>query len=97
MAVQKGEDSSGGAELPPAAAAPVDSASLGPMALAEAILARKLRPRVADVRRIAEALLETARSPGKKKKKKKKDGTKAKKAAGRKRKLIKIPGQQDGQ
>ena len=50
-------------------------------ALAEGILARTIRPRVADIRRLAEAALK----PGKKKNKKA-----AKKAE---RKLSKIPGQ----
>ena len=60
--------------------------------LAEAVLARTVRPRVADVRRLAEAVL------AKGAKKKGKDGTK--KAGGKKakdqkgdRKLAKIPGQ----
>lgn len=60
--------------------------------LAEAVLARTVRPRVADVRRLAEAVL--AKTP----KKKGKGGTK--KSAGKKakapkaaRKLARIPGQ----
>lgn len=61
-------------------AAPV-AEPLGLQALAEGILARTIRPRVADIRRLAEAVLK----PDKKKKKKA-----AKKAE---RKLSKIPGQ----
>ena len=57
------------------------------VALAEGIVARTLRPRAADVRRLAEAVLEAALKPaGKKKKGDKKPG-------GKKRKLSKIPGQ----
>ena len=48
--------------------------------LAEGILSRAIRPRVRDVRRLAEAVL-------------KKKQKKAKKAEGKKRKLSKIPGQ----
>jgi len=68
-------------QAPPAAApapAPrIDTAGLDLKALAAAILAREVRPRVADVRRLAEAVL-----------KKKKKG---KKAGGKNRKLSKIP------
>lgn len=56
--------------------------------LAEGILARTIRPRIADTCRLAEAVLAGGRKPSKKKKKKKKKG--AKKAE---RKLSKIPGQ----
>lgn len=76
------------AEAPVAAPATppaVDSASLGLSALAEAILARRIRPRTADVRRLAEAVLAS-------KTRKQKNKT-AKKASGKKRKLSKIPGQ----
>jgi hypothetical protein len=59
--------------------------------LAEAVLARTVRPRVADVRRLAEAVLAKPAKKGK-------GGTKkaaGKKAKGQKadRKLAKIPGQ----
>ena len=60
---------------------------LGPAVLAEAILARTIRPRAADLRRLAEAFLAARRKPDRKKKKK---------ASGKKRKLSKIPGQKDG-
>lgn len=73
-------------KTPPPAPLAVDSASLSPAELAEAILARTVRPKVADVRRLAEAVL-----AGKTKKKKKKASEK--KAGGKKRKLSKIPGQ----
>jgi hypothetical protein len=63
----------------------VDSADLTISALAEAILTRRIRPRTADVRRLAEAVL-----AAKAKKQKKKA---ARKAPGKKRKLSKIPGQ----
>jgi hypothetical protein len=58
--------------------------------LAEAILARKFRPRVADLRRLAEAVLEKKRKSGKRKKKKNKAD---RKSGGKKRKLSKIPRQ----
>lgn len=70
-------------DAPPPAkvkAAPIAD-PLGLKALAEGILARTIRPRVADIRRLAEAVLK----PDKKKKNKA-----AKKAE---RKLSKIPGQ----
>ena len=72
---------------PPAATEPTaPPPQLELAALAEAILARTIRrPRVADIRRLAEAVLAGARKPDKKKKKKA-----AKKAE---RKLSKIPGQ----
>lgn len=70
----------------PSAAPAVDTAALSPTELAQAVLARTLRPRAADVRRLAEAVL-----AGKTKKKKKKAAEK--KAGGKKRKLSKIPGQ----
>lgn len=73
-------------ETPPAAAEPASPPEvLDPAALAEGILARTIRPRVADIRRLAEAVLDAARKADKKKKKKA-----AKKAE---RKLSKIPGQ----
>ena len=72
----------GGDTPPPAAVQAEPSAEpLGLKALAEGILARTIRPRVTDIRRLAEAVLK----PGKKKKKKA-----AKKAE---RKLSKILGQ----
>jgi hypothetical protein len=95
MAVSSDEISSDGEPTPTVVATPVDSASLDPIALAEAVLARKLRPRAADVRRMAQALLDTSLQPTKKKKKKKGDKKAEKKAAGKKRKLSKIPGQQE--
>lgn len=71
---------------PPAAvkAAPAKE-PLGLKALAEGILARTIRPRTADIRRLAEAALKPD------KKKKKKAAKKAAKDSGRK--LSKIPGQ----
>lgn len=62
----------------PATPARMDTASLGLEDLANVILARQVRPRVADIRRLAEGVLK------KKRKKAKKDA----KAA---RKLSKIP------
>ena len=72
-----------GGETPPPAAVQGEPIAepLGLKALAEGILARTIRPRVTDIRRLAEAVL----GPGKKKKKKA-----VKKAE---RKLSKIPGQ----
>jgi hypothetical protein len=69
---------------PPALAQP-DRSELDVAALAEAILARRLRPRVSEVRRLAEALLDIERRRDKKKKKKK--------SGGKKRKLSRIAGQ----
>ena len=72
-------------ETPPAVRPAPAEELLALKALAEAILARTLRPRVADIRRLAEAVLK----PDKKEKKKA-----AKKAAkNTARKLSKIPGQ----
>lgn len=71
--------------------------------LAEAVLARRLRPRVADVRRLAEAVLAAPSSKKKKKDKKKKaagknsgsdedaGGKSPAKKPDKKRKLSKIP------
>ena len=74
----------------PAAAKPAPTPEeLDPAALAEGILARTIRPRAADIRRLAEAVLAAGRKPDKKKKKKKGE----KKAE---RKLSKIPGQKAG-
>ena len=72
-----------GGDTPPPAAVQSEPSTepLGLKALAEGILARTIRPRVTDIRRLAEAVLK----PDKKKKKKS-----AKKAE---RKLSKIPGQ----
>ena len=89
MAARKGETSTGRAASSSALAAPAaDTAGLEPKALAEGILARTIRPRAADVRRLAEAVLEAGRKPAKKKRKKD-----DKKADRKKRKLSKIPGQ----
>jgi hypothetical protein len=67
-----------------------DSGELALEALAAGILARTIKPRVADIRRLAEGVLAANDKPAKKKKKSgKKDG-------GKKRKLSKIPGQKDG-
>jgi hypothetical protein len=68
-------------ETPPAVTPAPVAESLDLKALAEGILARTIRPRAGDIRRLAEAVLK----PDKKKKKKA-----AKKAE---RKLSKIPGQ----
>lgn len=71
---------------PPAAVKAAPAAEpLGIKALAEGILARTIRPRTADIRRLAEAALKPD------KKKKKKAAKKAAKDSGRK--LSKIPGQ----
>lgn len=62
--------------------------------LARGILSREIRPRVADVRRLAEAVLATSSRPGKdgKQAKGKKDkGGAGKKSGGKKHKLAKIP------
>lgn len=59
--------------------------------LAQGILSRKIKPRVADVRRLAEVVL--AREASKKKKMKKKSSGKKAGGGGKKRKLSKIPGQ----
>ena len=80
----------GKTDVPAAEGAPT-TGEMTDRQLAEAVLARTVRPRVADVRRLAEAVL--AKSA-----KKAKGGTKkaaGKKAKGQKedRKLAKIPGQ----
>ena len=73
-------------ETPPAVKAAPIAEPLDLKALAEGILARTIRrPRVADIRRLAEAVLKPA------KKKKKKAEKKAAKDS--RRKLSKIPGQ----
>ena len=71
---------------PPPSPAPA-AESLDPAALAAGILDRTIKPRAADIRRLAEAVLAAGQKPGKKKKKK---------ADGKKRKLSKIPGQKSG-
>ncbi|MEO5706919.1 MAG: hypothetical protein ABIT10_07620 [Alteraurantiacibacter sp.] len=71
-------------ETPPPAS--VDQADLPLKALARAILAREIRPRIASVRRLAEAVLEPKNGKNKKKHAKKK-------AAKAVRKLARIPGQ----
>jgi hypothetical protein len=70
----------------PAPADPRDALSLA--ALARGILAKDIRPRAGDVRRLAEGVL----AGGAKPKKDKKDKADGKKAKGKK-KLAKIPGQ----
>lgn len=71
-----------------APAAPVidDPAELALADLARGIVAREIRPRVADIRRLAEAVL-----AAEEKRARKKAGRKNK--DGKKRKLAKIPGQ----
>jgi len=59
-------------------------ADLGLAELAAAVLARRLRPRVRHVRRLAEAVLAAEDKQARKK---------AGKTSGKKRKLAKIPGQ----
>ena len=70
----------------PVASGRIDTASLDIESLATLVLARHVRPWVADVRRLAEAVL------GKKKKKKNKKARKQ--ADGGDRKLSKIPARQ---
>ena len=72
-------------ETPPAVTPAPVAEPLDLKALAEGILARTIRPRVGDIRRLAEAVLKPD------KKKKKKAAKKAAKNIGRK--LSKIPGQ----
>ena len=82
MAARTGKKSSPPtAEPTPPVAPPADTSRLDVKALAEAILARTIRPRVTDIRRLAEAIL------------KKKKG---KKLGGKKRKLSKIPARKSG-
>lgn len=67
---------------------------LGLADLARAILSREIRPRVADVRRLAEGVLATEVRPGKESeqaKGKKGKGGAGKKSGGKKHKLAKIP------
>lgn len=90
MAARRVKTSPDGPPVPSPAGPAGDTSELELAALAEGILARTHRPRAADVRRLAEAVLEARRKPGEKKKKKNKPG---KKPRGKKRKLSKIPGQ----
>ncbi len=103
MAVQR---SKGTATKPkaPAAKPQIDQDALSLEQAAKGVLARKFRPRVSTVRRLAEAVLsaeEEAKKAGKKKKKKPSDKKSAKSSdkksgkssRGKKRKLAKIPGQ----
>lgn len=84
MVISKGEKPADETPSPAMVPAPrLDTASLDLKDLARAILARQVRPRVGDVRRLAEAALD--------KKRKSKKG--AKKSDRKKRKLSKIPGQ----
>ncbi len=73
--------------------APVDQDALGISELAKGVLARDFRPRIASVRRLAEAVLAKEAKPKKKKKKKPTKKAAAAKSGGKKRKLAKIPGQ----
>ena len=74
---------------PPAAQEPAnDGGELGLADLARGILAKEIRPRAVDVRRLAEAVL----AGGGKPKKAKADGG-GKKDKNKKKKLAKIPGQ----
>jgi len=75
---------------PPAPAPADDRNQLSVADLARGILSKDIRPRAADVRRLAEAVLAGGRAKPKKDKKSKADG--GKKAKG-KTKLAKIPGQ----
>lgn len=74
-----------------------DRGEMGLADLARGILSRDIRPRVADVRRLAEAILAGEGRPRKESKqakgKKKDKGGAGKKAGGKKRKLAKIPRQ----
>ena len=92
MARPSGKKSADEVTAPPAIKLTDPAAELDPAALAEGILARTIRPRAADVRKLAGAVLAAGRKPDKKKKKKKTE----KKADGKKRKLSKIPGQKAG-
>jgi hypothetical protein len=77
------------AEAPPSAKAPAPAAPEIPVAdLARAIIAREVRPGVAQVRRLAEAIFAAENKRAKKKSK-----GEGKKDGGKKRKLAKIPGQ----
>ena len=89
------------------AAANIDQDSLGLKELAQGVLDRDFRPRIASVRRLAQAILDAeqkasaAEVPGEKGRSKKSKKSKPaaaakgkKKGGGKKRKLAKIPGQQ---
>ena len=89
MARPSGKKSAGQATALQTAKSTAPPAELDPAALAEGILARTIRPRAADVRKLAAAVIAAGRKPDKKKKKKKGE----KSAGGKKRKLSKIPGQ----
>jgi len=64
---------------------------LGVADLARGILSKEIRPRIGDIRRLAEAVLAGGSAKPKKAKKDKADGKKKDKS---KKKLAKIPGQQ---
>lgn len=74
---------------PPAPEPAPDSSALSVKELARGIVSKEIRPRAADVRRLAEAVL--AGGGGKPKKAKKADDGKKKDKS--KKKLAKIPGQ----
>lgn len=77
---------------PPAAAAPAAGQdALSVKDLASGILSKEIRPRAADIRRLAEAVLDGSGKP--KKAKDKADGGKKDKSKKNKKKLAKIPGQ----
>lgn len=73
-----------------------DAGELGLAELAAGVLSRDIRPRVADVRRLAQAVLAAEKQSRKdtKQAKGKKDKRAAGKKSGKKRKLAKIPRQQ---
>ena len=77
----------------PEAASQPSRESLSVKQLAQAVLDRTLRPRAPEVRRLAEAVLERAKS-GKKKNKKPKPGKTEAKSAPKNRKQAKIPAKQ---
>jgi hypothetical protein len=77
---------------PVAGPASPDRASLSVTALASAVLARVFRPRVGEIRQLAEAVLaHDAKRMARKAKKAAKAGKEKNAKAGRKRKLSKIP------
>lgn len=85
---------------PKATPAPEPANDLGELSLGElarGVLSRDIRPRVSDVRRLAEAILAVEESSRKKTKQakgiKKDKGDAGKKAGGKKNKLAKIPRQ----
>jgi hypothetical protein len=85
------------AKAPPAPQPANDPGELGLAELGRGILSRDIRPRVSDVRRLAEAILAVEERYGKKSKQakgiKRDKGGAGKKAGGKKRKLAKIPRQ----